>query len=203
MKPILAVITAALLLSACKGEVKKDTEQPPAQTTPATSQPATSQPATSQPEEQPAAQAPATADQTATAKVSRSAIEPTLMVYETIREALAGDDLAAVPEAAKKLADAAKKPSGSKHLQAIAAASEKLAKEDPAKPDEVRKAFGEVSRHLVALLESSAELHKGLHVFECPMAQGYKKWVQPNDAIENPYMGKKMLQCGSEVDWAS
>jgi hypothetical protein len=28
-----------------------------------------------------------------------------------------------------------------------------------------------------------------------------KKWVQPEEAIENPYMGKAMLQCGGGSDW--
>jgi threonine/homoserine/homoserine lactone efflux protein len=37
------------------------------------------------------------------------------------------------------------------------------------------------------------------HVFECPMAKGYKRWVQPTDELENPYMGQEMLTCGSEV----
>ena len=65
----------------------------------------------------------------------------------------------------------------------------------------VRKAFGEVSRPLVALLSASPQLRAGRHVFTCPMAQGYKKWIQTSDQISNPYMGTSMPMCGSGSDW--
>lgn len=45
--------------------------------------------------------------------------------------------------------------------------------------DAVRKSFGDVSEHLLRLLALDQDLASELHVFECPMAQGYKKWVQP------------------------
>jgi hypothetical protein len=64
--------------------------------------------------------------------------------------------------------------------------------------DTVRKAFGEVSQRLLAILAADRSLAEGLHVFECPMAQGYKKWAQPAAKISNPYMGTRMPECGSE-----
>jgi hypothetical protein len=33
------------------------------------------------------------------------------------------------------------------------------------------------------------------------MAEGYQKWVQVSSEMANPYMGKKMLKCGSEATW--
>jgi hypothetical protein len=33
------------------------------------------------------------------------------------------------------------------------------------------------------------------------MAQGYQKWVQRTETIENPYMGQSMLACGSKATW--
>jgi hypothetical protein len=31
------------------------------------------------------------------------------------------------------------------------------------------------------------------------MAKGYKRWAQPEAKLANPYMGAKMLECGTEV----
>lgn len=64
--------------------------------------------------------------------------------------------------------------------------------------DAVRKSFGDVSEHLLRLLALDRELASELHVFECPMAQGYKRWVQSGKKISNPYMGTRMPECGSE-----
>ena len=55
-----------------------------------------------------------------------------------------------------------------------------------------------MSRHLLALLRAEDSLASGLHVFECPMADGYGRWVQPSADISNPYMGTRMPACGSE-----
>jgi len=63
----------------------------------------------------------------------------------------------------------------------------------------LRRSFGELSRPLVALLGELSEL-TGYFVFECPMAAGYKRWIQPTDAIQNPYMGSRMLRCGGLVE---
>ena len=61
----------------------------------------------------------------------------------------------------------------------------------------VRTAFGETSRPLVAVLAAAPSLSKGMYVFECPMASGYQKWIQTDSEISNPYMGSRMLTCGS------
>jgi membrane fusion protein, copper/silver efflux system len=66
-----------------------------------------------------------------------------------------------------------------------------------------RLAFGEVSKTLVALIALEPARQKGLFLFECPMAKGYQRWIQSSEKLQNPYMGKKMLGCGSRVDkWA-
>jgi hypothetical protein len=33
------------------------------------------------------------------------------------------------------------------------------------------------------------------------MAKGYRKWVQADQQLANPYMGKEMLVCGGESKW--
>jgi Cu(I)/Ag(I) efflux system membrane fusion protein len=35
------------------------------------------------------------------------------------------------------------------------------------------------------------------------MVEGFSKWFQMTEQIENPYMGQRMLACGSESDWAT
>ena len=123
--------------------------------------------------------------------------------YESIRVALAADKTDGVAEAATKLAKLAADASNSApdnlkaHYTGIAKAAGDLAKaEDVAA---MRGGFGDVSREVVGLMEMSPGTAKGQHVFECPMAKGYKRWIQPSAELANPYMGTEMLGCGSEV----
>ncbi len=120
-----------------------------------------------------------------------------LAAYERARASLAADDLSGVPNAARELETSAKAAAtgpSSDHYTAIAAAAPSLAAATDLKA--ARASFGEISQHLVALLAGDKALATGQHVFECPMAAGYKKWVQPSQDLENPYMGKRMLTCG-------
>jgi hypothetical protein len=85
------------------------------------------------------------------------------------------------------------------HAQATKVAADALAKLGADDIEKVRLAFGEVSRGMVALLKASPDEAKKYHVFECPMAKGYKRWAQIDGELKNPYMGSKMLSCGSKV----
>lgn len=126
-----------------------------------------------------------------------------LAAYERVRAALAADDMSGVPPAARDLEASARDvkaaSSASSHFSAIAEAAGKLAGAADIKV--ARASFGDVSQHLVAVLAADKSLAVGLHVFECPMAAGYKKWVQPTEDLANPYMGKRMLRCGGESSW--
>jgi len=86
------------------------------------------------------------------------------------------------------------------HLESAASSSHALKEMSKDDADAVRRAFGDVSRAVVALLAAEPSLQQGRHVFECPMAQDYKKWVQPTAELSNPYMGTRMPTCGSESD---
>lgn len=127
--------------------------------------------------------------------------------YEQIRAQLASDDVESAVAGAAKLESAAESAVGSApaatktHLEQVATASGEMAEVAATDADAVRKAFGEVSKPMVELLSAAPELREGWHVFECPMAPGYKKWVQPTAELANPYMGTEMLTCGSEADW--
>ena len=67
--------------------------------------------------------------------------------------------------------------------------------------EQVRIDFGELSRQMVAVLSAIPSLRDKLYVYECPMAQDYDRWIQLEEQMANPYMGERMLECGSEVDW--
>jgi hypothetical protein len=130
-----------------------------------------------------------------------------LSSYESIRASLARDDVGPVRSRAQGLARqagaAAERATTAKsELQGIARSAGELA----ARADDVevaRRAFGELSKHVIALLVAEPKLREKRIVCECPMAPGYKKWVQPAGKLENPYMGKMMLECGKESDWSS
>ena len=96
--------------------------------------------------------------------------------YETIRAALAADDLAAAQAAARALPAA----------QPVAEAASLSA---------ARKAFKELSGQAVALVRG----REGYYVIHCSMFPGGADWVQTTKEIANPYWGKSMLRCGERV----
>jgi hypothetical protein len=136
--------------------------------------------------------------------VTTASIEKAVSAYEEIRRALA-QDRSNVRSQALALAGAAQvaattaPESLQTPLDDLSTASQRLgilATDDLA---EARAAFGEISRAMVSLLSQAPSVRRGMHVYECPMAQGYKKWVQSDDAISNPYMGSDMPKCGTEA----
>ena len=158
-----------------------------------------------------AVSAPAsTQDAPSLSKLSKEQTErlsTTLKAYEALRSALAQDKLSDVSDLAAQLERSLKEASEgatqnvSAQLSVMREAALKL--KDKAlslKSDEQRRLFGEVSKGVVTLLSTHKSLAQGLHVFSCPMAQGYKKWVQPSSKLENPYMGGRMLRCGGRSD---
>ena len=137
-----------------------------------------------------------------------SPVEQSLASYENVRAKLAKDDVAGITidvgtlETAAGQAAAVAGPDGQPVLMAIAQAAKALKDMPKTDADAVRKAFGELSQRVVTLLVAVPALRQGRFVFRCPMAQGYQKWIQSSGTIDNPYMGKKMLTCGSASDWS-
>jgi Cu(I)/Ag(I) efflux system membrane fusion protein len=123
--------------------------------------------------------------------------------YEVVRKALAADDLKAAQQGAQALAQTASKQAGSTKdaaakgtLQGLSKAATALQQaKDPAA---ARLAFGTLSQHTITLV-TTAKQTKGLTAYQCPMAKGYKKWLQADDNMANPYMGKRMLKCGGKT----
>lgn len=120
-----------------------------------------------------------------------------LASYETIRAALAADNGRGVAAQARRIAQIGAS-SQNAHLRRAARAGETLATVSASDLPALRRAFGELSRPLVVLLSATPAL-TGYHLFECPMADGYKRWIQRTEQIENPYMGSRMLTCGAPV----
>jgi hypothetical protein len=138
---------------------------------------------------------------------AQNAADEVLNAYEALRAQLAADAVVEVPALAERLERAAtgmaRSVPASIQPRAVAlGASARLLRETKELP-KLREAFGEVSRQLVSILAIEPSLRKGRHVFECPMAQGYKKWIQTDTKLKNPYMGKAMLECGAESTWTS
>ncbi len=133
-----------------------------------------------------------------------------LEVYEEVRAELAADRLEGVPAAASRLAGALRRAfEGGAGLagpipgvieETARAAGSMAAAEDLAA---ARAAFGDVSRLLLLLGDSDPRLTEGRHVFSCPMATTFDRWIQPAEALGNPYMGSAMLTCGTPVEWSA
>ncbi len=131
-----------------------------------------------------------------------------LAEYERVRDALANDRGGPVQRAATRMATAAGRAATNasgdlqSKLRLLVSKSRALASTDASDMRALRRAFGRVSEPLVAIVRGSARLRRGLHLFHCPMAEGYGEWIQPTEEIANPYMGARMLQCGAGRDWS-
>jgi len=144
------------------------------------------------------------ASQSSLPAATRASVEEAVSAYEAVREALA-DDRSDVTAESQALADAARRgtagaPEPLRHpLEDLSGAADRLARVESGDLDAAREAFGELSRTLIALLSKDPSLQEGRYVYECPMVDGYKKWVQVSEGTSNPYMGSKMLECGTEA----
>lgn len=146
------------------------------------------------------------AAQPAIPSVTLGSIEKAMTAYDDVRAALANDE-GNVKADALELAAAAQTASDTapqtlrEPLRKLAEASQQLGAVESANIAEARALFGEVSRAMVSLLSKAPSLQKGVHVYECPMAKGYKRWVQHEPGISNPYMGRGMPKCGTEAQF--
>ncbi|HUH04972.1 MAG TPA: efflux RND transporter periplasmic adaptor subunit [Kofleriaceae bacterium] len=140
------------------------------------------------------------------APAARIELERALAGYEGLRVQLAADQTGGVSAPARNVASAMRAaktadeelPAAlSSHLTAGADAADALGQATELAA--ARAAFATLSEHLVAAVAADPTVAGGVHLFACPMTQGYNKWLQPNEKLENPYKGAEMLTCGSEV----
>lgn len=125
----------------------------------------------------------------------------TIEGHEKIRAALADDQAQAAVIEARALITLLS--THQKDLPpAILESLQKLSSGSTQSIAEIRMLYGEWQKQLVLHLQQEKELRALFTLFECPMAKGYRRWIQPiNTTMANPYMGKNMLECGFEVKW--
>lgn len=121
--------------------------------------------------------------------------------YDVIRVALSQDHYniieAGTQDLLKEVDEAPKKGSNTERLEKVKGSVVALSKEK--EPEKLRAAFGKLSENIVDLYKNSGSLT--MELYHCPMANGYGYWLQPkNEPIHNPYMGTKMVSCGSKVE---
>lgn len=138
---------------------------------------------------------------------AKDSLDRVIDSYENIRAKLVRDELEGITASAETLertADEAATLAPERfraQLHALATAAKRLKETAPADGAVVRQTFGDASRSVVSLLSAEPSLRGGRYVFECPMAKGYKKWVQPSATASNPYMGGQMPTCGEQGEW--
>jgi hypothetical protein len=126
----------------------------------------------------------------AVAQTTGTAVTQAFDHYEAIRVLLADDKLEMVSTHAKALAPLAGQIAGKDTQAAVEqmAAAKTL--------DSARDQFVVVSSGLVPKF-IDAKL-PGVHAFMCPMKTN-ATWAQRTANLQNPYFGKAMLTCGSEI----
>ncbi|HSB82672.1 MAG TPA: hypothetical protein VLM91_28180 [Candidatus Methylomirabilis sp.] len=112
--------------------------------------------------------------------------------YEGIQKALAADSMTGIPERARTIARAIRTDVANTLPLTVAEDAEKLAEAKDLKA--ARRAFKPLSASLIAWLEENQAGSSGYQEAYCPMADA--NWLQKEEQINNPYLGKKMLNCG-------
>jgi len=111
--------------------------------------------------------------------------------YLRIQEALAGDTIAGVKDAATAVsAEADKLGTAGSSIESLSA---ELARTTDLKS--ARESFGRLGDAIITYAKASkAPLGSDVSVAYCPMLKKY--WLQKGTKIQNPYYGKSMLECG-------
>lgn len=134
--------------------------------------------------------------------------------YFALSKALADDRIETVDAQFAKLEQAANsvaRAADQSNSPKLAEAARRLAAQasrsiDTALNDavEVRTAFGRISRSTIQLLAENGGhtlFGKDAFLFRCGMSGvGYENWLWWSEEKLNPYMGKKMLSCGTQLD---
>jgi hypothetical protein len=150
----------------------------------------------------------------ALADAQQDAVKEFLAHVDAVTLALSADDLEKFNARAAQTHDAAAKLftafAGSEGWQALVKEVEAASHLIPAKDlKEARREFYPFSTATVALAQAARQSKSdlpGLKVFRCPMAKdafpgapNRADWIQLQPEIHNPWFGKEMLDCGSEV----
>lgn len=134
-------------------------------------------------------------------------INEILSHYSHVKHALTKDDAAEAKNGATMLLQvisqfdnslfpADQKAEYAKHINGIKEHADAIAKS--ANVDAERMHFAELSSHMYGLIKAFGA-GKKIYYDHCPMAFGNKgaNWLNESSAIQNPYMGTKMPECGT------
>jgi hypothetical protein len=130
-----------------------------------------------------------------------------LTSYEKVRALLASDSIVGLEKhcdeiiATTKQAEFAAPDNLKPRYTVISDRAKELKKATQADMDGARQDFGYLSKVVIELLQEEPSLQKNVYLFECPMAQDYKYWIQNQQKINNPYMGSQMLECGTTASF--
>ncbi len=141
-------------------------------------------------------------------------IRDLLDAYFQLSRVLADDELEAVPArlaAVEQNAASLVRTASESEAEELRTAAERFAdlvdelnQEAIADAEDARTRFGRISHELTKLLHAHGGqtlFGKELYQFECGMADvGYERWLWWGPELHNPYMGQKMLKCGTQLD---
>ena len=142
-----------------------------------------------------------------------SALKAFLQVLDRVRAGLTDDDLAAaratillLPPLAKNLSDSlASRPQWKDEMLEVLRQS---SLSPPETVEEARRRFYVMSKQLIPIVQAhrNAGPLENLKIYQCPMTskafEGAPKsaqWIQLLGPLANPYMGRAMQDCGTEV----
>lgn len=126
--------------------------------------------------------------------------------YFKAREALAADDFEPVPQILKEMQGSTRTLLESKTAaesemfqESLTQLIHVLEKDPPEDLEAARNRFGHLSEVLIAWLKNfPPDANQVLHVAYCPMWKSSPNhWIQRGEEIKNPFMGERMLRCGS------
>lgn len=131
-------------------------------------------------------------------------IGASLMKYYALKNSLVASNLEKASESATQLLESLKEIDSSKMTDAQKTLWEKLKTNlnldaehirDTKELEHQRSHFGKLSSNMYALVFNFKANETESYLFYCPMKK--TTWLSEKKDVENPYMGQKMLDCGS------
>jgi len=140
-----------------------------------------------------------------------AALREAFAPYDQVRSAL-GEGRVPAPATAQALAHAIREalaamPADPTAAEVTASLGQSATAADAiasaADVEAARTAFAELNRQWSALAASDARVADGWRTRVCPMAPGFGRWFQRDDAPANPYLGNNMSSCVTDFDSAA
>jgi len=141
--------------------------------------------------------APQPAEQVELDAEAQAQVDRLVSSYLTIQESLAQDEMQGIAAQFAEVRQSAESLNNAQ-LEAKAEAVAETAQAEPGDLEEARDAFKDLSAALIELTQVAApndQAASALYVANCPMAGA--DWLQASEQIVNPYMGQRMVRCGS------